>query len=289
MFLFFSEIEYNSTPKYATVEPKMKQLEEDFSSLQGQLLEALDKKQISVGELKVFLTQLCADQKETIQYFDQKSAEMYVLTTNGEVFAFLTKIGAWTFLHYHLIEEVNTEFKLAQESMIASYEDKISKFMEETLLQDFLIVWNRTCGAYSYPGYEPVILKVQAEWSTYTLAWVADIEGYLAGEFKLKKLVFRLANGTFGCVYLMWLVPSCVAEYMRQVKDGPEWPEQLPHGIEELRIGWKVRLGLFYVNCNTITLKLDHNINYFFIKSELTAKLTMLMRAIVFVAACILT
>ena len=230
------------TPEDPNVEPQMIELEADFSNLQSGLLEALSRMQHTsplrtlVGELKVFLSQLCAEEKETIYYFDERIGEMKLCETCKGVFAFLTRYGAWTFLHYHLVEVVNQEFQLGCDDKITVYKEKIVPFMEVTTLKDFLTLWNHSYEAPTPPEYDRLVVKVKAKWSTYTLARVAEVESYLTGEFKLKKLVLLLDDGTFGCIYLKWLVPSLVGEYMWRRMNESDWPKQLSCNIEELRI-----------------------------------------------------
>ena len=232
------------TLKNPRVEPAMKQLDDDFSNLLDRLLQVLSDKQISVGELKVYLMRLCADEREIIYYFDQKMLKIDICTTCKNVFAFLTEIGVWTFLHYHLVEAIIEEFQLGCDAVIAEYEKKVSTFMEDTLLQDFLIVWNRSYAPPTPKEYDLVILKVKgsAKWSTYTLAQAAEARGYLAREFKLRKLVLNIHDGVEGSVYIMWLVPISVGEYMRRRMNEPDWPKQLSCDFEELRIERKVSI-----------------------------------------------
>lgn len=231
-----------------TVRHNLRRIQRSFSSLLVKAFVACNRKPVPVNELRMFLTQRCVDQKSTIPLFQQSMLEIINHSSLEQIIMLMSRIGAWSFLNFHLLEEISTEFEIHQlVEPIAAYTQEVEHFKEETTLVDFLSVWNGRSGADSIPDCKPVIVKLKEKWPQFTLADVSKKAGFLANEFHLKP-VFQLANGNAGSVYIMWLVPVAAASHMQILMESQNRPDLVSSGINELVIGERIYQVCYLVN-----------------------------------------
>lgn len=242
------------------VSKNVRELQREFASLVRQAYASLSKEPSSVNELRVLVNQLCAGQKGSIPLFSESMLELISIEEIQGIFLLLSRIGAWDFLNFSILSDVLNDFEVTQfKDRMTKYEEKIARFKKETVLVDFLSVWGGKCDEQILPDYKAVIAKSGADSATFTLADASEMAGFLADEFNLKVLHFRLANGCPGSMYVMWLVPSSVALHMLEIMKSKEPPDLLQGGILELGID------------RTVFKVYPHNIligNYVHVRSE---------------------
>ena len=186
----------------------MRQQEEKFAHL---LAFASDRLQALPGVtpdmLRVYVTQLSVGQKESIPQFSDHMAGIISESSFSQMFALLSRIGAWGFLNFYLLKCIADRYgddEMKRE--VEAYGSEVDTFKSETKVKDYLRICRSAYG--SLPERKPLIVKLEEKWEHYTLADVAEEEGYLAEEFHLEPYIFNLSNGGEGSVMLMWLIPA---------------------------------------------------------------------------------
>ena len=219
----------------------MNNLQRSFASLLRKTFKACLEKNTSLAELRIFLNQRSADEKNAILLFESAMMEIISHTSLEQTFLLMSRIGAWDFLNFRLVFEITEEFDLDEiHTEMKSYKGRVDVFKKKTRFVDFLHFWDGRSKEDSLPDCQAVIAKLQKDFPTTTLADVSRTEEDLTGEFNLKHYVFRLANGLSGSVYIMWLVPlSAATEMLRQMESSTP-PNLAKFGIQELVIGRKV-------------------------------------------------
>ena len=207
-------------------------------------------KTVSIVDLRVFITQLCADQKENIPLFDEHMSEIINHSTLEELFIFLSRIGAWDFLNFHILaciaQEYDEDKKLVDK--VRKYESEVNEFKKQTKLRDFLRVWPGRTHYKSLPGRVPLTTKRNIQWDEYTLANLAEDEEYLASQFRLHQFIFHFSNAEPGSVTLMWLIPASAAALIEKAIMEKE-PDLKRMKIQELTVGiftYKVPLTILH-------------------------------------------
>ena len=195
----------------------MREAEESFATALAFASKRLETK-VSPSELSVYTNQLTVDQKENVPQFDEHMAEISSKNSHSQLFTFLSQVGAWSFLNFYILKRVAERYGDEEmKMMVKEHGNKVDAFMRETKLKEYLRVWSGRSSYGSLPDRQPVIVKLDEEWDDYTLEKVAELEGYLAGEFLLKRSIFHFSNGAKKCVMLMWLIPSSAIAIMKKV------------------------------------------------------------------------
>ena len=192
-------------------------MNEEFAALLSLVHHYLETNNVPPGDLHVYLTQLSVSTKENIPFFSDSMAEIMSQRTINQIFAFLSRIGAWSFLNYRLLECVAKRF--GDEDLrgkVWEYGQQIQVFKSQTKLADFLRVWSGRSPYGTLPDRMPLIAKFEANWPEFTLADLAKLQGYIASEFNLEEYVLHFSNGESGCVHLMWLVPTSVVVLIKR-------------------------------------------------------------------------
>ena len=191
-----------------------------------------------VDQLRVYLNQRCADEHGEIPLFSNLMIDILSQATTEQLFLHLSRIGAWNFLSYFILEEVLDVFEIDQEdfnSKFSRYKRDVQLFKERTVLMQFLTVWGGRCDEDQvFPGYRSVIARVIGNTASFTIEDACDMGSLLAGQFNLKQLAFRLVNGNHGSVCIKWLVPAAVSKHMLKVMKNKKRPDLLQLGILEL-------------------------------------------------------
>ena len=205
---------FDREPSSKQVAMKIKALQRKFAQLG--ILAHRELKDVPLPEIRIFIKSISADEKESIPLYTQSMAEMLTTTSVEEVISLCSRIGVWDFYNFQVLEDVAVEFRCSTlQQKLAEYTAEVEDFKSDTKLSDFLRVWSGRTPHGSIPDCEPVIVKVKKHWPNYTLQDVAEFEGYLAKEFKVRQLVFKLSNAREGCVSLMWLVPKSAIAVMQ--------------------------------------------------------------------------
>ena len=168
-------------------------------------------------KLRVYITQLSVSLKEYIPQFSEHMAEIFSESSYSQMFAFLSRVGAWGFLNFYLLSCIANRY--GDDDMkrkVEAYGSEVDTFKTETKVKDYLRIWSGRSAYGSLPERKPLIAKINEEWEHYTLADVAEVEGYLAEEFFLETYVFHLSNGREGSVVLMWLIPASAVPLIKR-------------------------------------------------------------------------
>ncbi len=223
-------------------------LETELNDLQDMLCESLRRNEVSIDRVRRYISSLSVSRKENIPRFNKHMKEIFGCLSLEELFTCLNRLGAWCILNFLTLEDIIRKFSSDDCELIEKlrqFEDTISAFKATTNLSMFLEVWSgRRFYDRDSEGHIPVIVKLQTKWRNFTLAKVAEIEGFLANAFELHKSLFQLANAQPGCVAIVWLVPLSVMTAVQKAMK-----ERLPYlwksNIQELIVGNL----LFVVSC----------------------------------------
>ena len=99
---------------------------------------------------------------------------------------------------------------------VATFKEEMRHFKRDMKLADFLPAWSGRCPHVPASGFAPIIFRVNKDWGNCTLGDVADMEGFLESRFLINRFILRFANGHYGSVVIMWLVPSHVIAYLKE-------------------------------------------------------------------------
>ena len=211
-------IPYLESRVNVVVKKKMRAQEEKFAGL---LAFASDRLQALPGVtpdmLRVYITQLSVSQKENIPQFSEHMVGIISESSYSQMFAFLSRVGAWGFLNFYLLSRIANRY--GDDDMkrkVEAYGSEVNVFKSETKVKDYLRIWSGRSAYGSLPERKPLIAKLEEKWEHYTLAEVAEKEGYLAEEFSLEPYVFHLSNVGEGSVILMWLIPASAVPLIKR-------------------------------------------------------------------------
>jgi len=191
-------------------------MEESFADLLVTTSTELVKLKAPVDDVRLYLTSLSAAKQANAPYFDKYTAALLSEFSISRIFTILSRNGDFDFLNFRLLLLVVKKF--GNQNLRAQVEDyrvKVIEFMKETKLADFFRVWSGQAAHGSVLDRQLLIAKLDREWSKATLWCIAEMEKYLAGEFQLNDFIFRFKGARPGCVILVWLIPSCAAQLIK--------------------------------------------------------------------------
>ena len=216
----------------------IEELQKKFASLIHSAFMSFKTKPVPIDELQVYLSQRCADERHKIPLFEKRMNDIIHQSTHQQVFMLLSRIRAWDFLDYSLLEDAVKEFDLSElNPQLASYAQDVCAFQSETKLIDFLKVWKSSCLEKELPACEILIAKCSGDIRNITLADVAKKAKIIASKFNLLTLAARLGWANPGSVYLLWYVPEAVSKHIKEVMVSKERPNLVCYGIQELVVG----------------------------------------------------
>ena len=170
--------------------------------------------------MRLYLTSLSVSIKEDASpsAFTSHQAEIIISNSLTQIFQWLTLNGCWSFLNFYLLESLVDRYVHDDglKERVAKFKEDMEKFKQEMKLADFLPAWSGRCPHVPASGFEPIILRVNKDWGDCTLADVAQMEGFLESRFLVNRFILRFANGHYGSVVIMWLVPSHVIAYLKE-------------------------------------------------------------------------
>ncbi len=190
-------------------------LKRKFAALQGKVYNALKKQQHTDEEYAIFFTALVEGIREEITRDPHSIATTYMGKSLDAIFQILSSSKAWYYLNFQVLADaVQTYGDPDIKEEMETYAQEVCTFRKATKFVDFLRLWySRNPG--QPPDCETVIAKLDNKWHCFTLQQVADHEQYLANEFNVRSLVFRLANGQAGCVFIAWHVVSSAVQVIK--------------------------------------------------------------------------
>lgn len=200
------------------VTKKIAVMEEQFSGLLCDVQEFL-KPEANVEAIKLYLTSLSMSIREDVSpaVFTSQQAVIIAHSKLPQIFEWLTINGFWSFLNFYLLERLvdkygNDDLK----TRVSAFKQDMERFKREMKLVNFLPAWSGRSPHIPASGFQPIILRVNKDWSDCTLADVAKWEGFLESRFLINRFLLRFANGRPGSVVIMWLAPSHVIAYLKE-------------------------------------------------------------------------
>lgn len=229
---------------------KVESLQKKFASLVCQLYIALRSKPVPIDRLQVYITQRCADKRQSIPLFEQRMSEIISQSTHEQVFMLMSRIGAWNFLDYSLLQDIVDEFHVNVDSQLASYSVEVFEFQKNTKLADYLQLWAIKCLPEELSSCTTLTAKCTGvDYEEITLEEVCKRAKLLASEFNLHTLCALIGGAARGCLYLLWYIPESVAKHVERIMVSKERPNLASHGFQQLIIGkkiYKVRYSLLH-------------------------------------------
>ena len=194
-----------------------------------------------IAELQVYLSQRCVDKREEIPLFEKRMNDIIHQSCHHQIFMLMSRIRAWDFLDFSLLEDAVNEFELSDlQPEIASYTYEVNIFQAETNLSEFLQVWKNSCLEKELSACEVLIARCEGDMKNVTLADVAKKARLLAGQFNLLTLAARFSWGHPGSLYLLWYIPKAVACHLEKIMESKDRPNLVSYGIQQLVVGNKV-------------------------------------------------
>ena len=206
----------------AEVIQKIAEKENKFSILQCDIRKYLHTNcsEDDIQDMKVYLTSLSVSISEDTSplVFTANQAEIIIYNSLTQIFQWLTLNGCWSFLNFYLLESLVSRYVRDDglKDRVTKFKEDMEKFKQEMKLADFLPAWSGRCPHIPASGFEPIILRVNKDWGNWTLADVAQMEGFLESRFLINRFILRFANGHYGSVVMMWLVPSHVIAFLEE-------------------------------------------------------------------------
>ncbi len=193
----------------------MRSLNRKFAALQANAYSTLKKQQRTDEEYAIFFNSLVEGIREEITRDPHSIATTYTGKSLDAIFQSLSSSKAWYFLNFQVLADAVQTFgdpDIMEE--MATYKQEVCAFRKVTKFVDFLRLWHGRNQVQPL-DCETVIAKLDNKWLSFTLQQVADHEQYLADEFDVRSLVFRLANGQAGCVFIAWHVVSSAIQVIK--------------------------------------------------------------------------
>ena len=202
------------------VRKNIKENEEKFAGLKSDVLRALElaveKNEVSVGQVRTFLISLTCCEKANLQSFSSLISALQTAPTISGIFDTMTVHEAWDFLNYYLLERLAVKFlnrcQLTQQ--MQEYGAIVAKFRQETKLCDYVAF--RSQKAALFPNRTTLKVKLNGNWSSYTLEDIHALQGFLASEFWLNRNIFKLQKAKVGSVVIYWLIPHSAAMLIQE-------------------------------------------------------------------------
>ena len=216
-------------------------MQKKFASLIRLAYTSFKNKPVPIDELQVYLSQRCADERQKIPLFEKRMNDIIHQSTHSQVFMLLSRIRAWDFLDFSLLEDAVKEFDLSElNPELASYTQAVCAFQSDTKLVDFLKVWKSSCLEKELPACEILIAKCAGDMKNCTLADVAKKARIIANKFNLLTLAARLGWANPGSVYLLWYIPEAVSKHIEMIMKSKNRPNLVSYGIQQLVVGNRI-------------------------------------------------
>lgn len=198
----------------------VEEMEEEFAYLLTEVQRGFETNAVSVESVRIYLTELSGSVREDIPLpvFSEHMQRILTHNTLVEVFQLLSLMGLWSFLNYYLLKRMVDRFGDANlKQAVDAYSEKMEAFKGNTKLNDFLRVWSGRSPYNELSDLKPIIVKVNRDWPSCTLADIANFEEFLESRFLIRRFFLNFANAHSGCVVIMWLVPSHVINFLKKM------------------------------------------------------------------------
>ena len=192
-------------------------MEERFADLLVTTSTGLETLKVPIDEVRLYLTSLTASTQRNAPYFDQYTLALLNEPSVNGMFTILSRTGDVSFLNFRLLQLTVEKFGNQNlKAKVERYGEEVTKFTKETKLTDFLRVWSGQLAHGSVPNRQMLIVKLNRKWPEATLSTITHVEKFLAGEFQLNDYAFRFINAHPGCVSLVWLIPTCATQLIKE-------------------------------------------------------------------------
>lgn len=225
-----------------------------FSNLMEKIHQELIERSVSVEKFTVYLMGIKSNMKFG---FTSKETKLNGIDNWTELFDTLSEMKAWDCLNYELLRDLFDKYLLNSEQVkeqLESYDCEVQRFLDSTLLLDFLDIYKELFPDESDLRKGCVMLKAKfsGDLSTTTLSEYHSIRGYLMCQFRLQHYVLRLATANEGCLLLFWYVPKCLAPHIQKICQELQ-PDLGQAGVAELCIDNTVlyQVYKFYTSVNS--------------------------------------
>ena len=203
------------------VTQKIAEMEEKFSALVSNVqLHFQSFSEEDIQAMKSYLTSLSMSVREDVSecVFTSQQAEIITYSKLPQIFQWLTINGIWSFLNIYLLEKLVDTYSNSDDlkQRVATFKEEMQHFKRDMKLVDFLPAWSGRCPHVPSSGFAPIILRVNKDWGNCTLSDVAEMEGFLESRFLINRFILRFANGHYGSVVIMWLVPAHTITYLKK-------------------------------------------------------------------------
>ena len=229
----------------------MNELQKKFDDLLLLAQKSFSSHAVPLKEFRLKVTCLCVNQKQNIPLFNHSKFGEINSFSSEEIFSFLTRMEVWDFLNFQVLEEIVERFIPNDAEVggkISEYAPEVEAFKNTTNLQDYIRV--RGTGANVTPEYRDVMVKIQRDYNRFTLADLAEEEGFLANQFLLNQFIFWLKDVEEGCVQITWLVPASAIQLLKPEKLAEKGETLRKRGIREI---WVDGRYVYKVNTTTTT------------------------------------
>jgi len=155
----------------------LEELQEEFSDILISAQTSFVSQQVPLDQVRLWVTNLCVDQKENIPAFDKSELKEINTSSINEIFTFLTRHEVWDILNFRVLQRMVKRFipddRNVKES-IERYASKVDTFKNSTILLDYIRV--RVNGPKEYPNHITVLAKIKSsrEFDNFTLADVDE-------------------------------------------------------------------------------------------------------------------
>ena len=228
---------------------KIATMEERFSGLLCDVQEFL-KREGNVEAIKLYLTSLSMSIKEDVSpsVFTSQQAVIITHSKLTQIFEWLTINGFWSFLNFYLLERLVDRYgNNALKTSVNAFKQDMERFKLDMKLVDFLPAWSGRSPHIPASGFEPIILRVNKDWSNCTLADVARLEGFIESRFLINRFLLRFANGHSGSVVIMWLAPSHAIAFLKEMIMAVGTESFTELGVVEVKFGDKIVVKVIIV------------------------------------------
>ena len=234
-------------------------MEKRFSELLCDVRKHLEQvcSEDDVKDIKLYLTALSVSIEEDTspKVFTSHQAEIITYSKLTQIFQWLSIHGFWSFLNFYLldclVEKYGSDTLKVQ---VKGFTKDMEEFKKETKLVDFLPAWSGRSPHIAASGFEPIILRVNNDWSDCTLANVSELEGFLESRFLINRFLLRFANGHPGSVVIMWLAPSHAVVFLRKKIKSVDNTSLDEVGITEITFGCNITIKVAILICPHSTL-----------------------------------
>ena len=227
----------------------MDNLQDEFNKIVISIQSRMVSENVPLKFFRQLITSLCVNQKQNIPLFSPQMINEISNYTLDEIFLFLTRNEVWDFLNFHVLTKIVKQFINDAESInqnIAVYQMRVDIFKRETYLLDYIKV--RASGASPIPGCKDVMVKIEQNYETFTLAQLSEQEEFLCSQFLLNQFIFRFKESRSGCVQITWLVPQAAIDLLMPANLARKGDALKEHGILEIRVDNRYVYMVSYVN-----------------------------------------